>query len=167
MRSTSILIALCSLALSIGTQTRAQDFAARTSLAPPRVVFVCEHGSVKSLVAMQYFNRRAEAQGLAYRAVARRTAPEPTVPTAVRDGLRSDGFEVSTFEPRKFEASDVDRASLIVSFDQDVASFVGARVRYLKWDDLPGVLTDFTRGKDAIVRHVDALLDELARGRSQ
>jgi hypothetical protein len=92
--------------------------------------------------------------------------PEPTVPKAVRDGLRSDGFDVSAFEPRKFEASDVDHTALIVSFDQDVARIVGAQTRYLKWDDLPGVLSDYTRGKDDIVRHVDALIDELARGKS-
>jgi arsenate reductase (thioredoxin) len=161
MRLLSILIALCSLAGSLGTHARAQD-----SAQPARVVFVCEHGSVKSLVAMEYFNRRAKARGLAYRAVARGTAPERTVPKAVRDGLRSDGFDVSAFEPRKLQGCDVDRASLIVSFDQDIASIVGARARYLKWDDLPGVLTDYTRGKDEIVRHVDALIDELAGGKS-
>jgi arsenate reductase len=161
MRLLWILIALCCLASSLGTQACAQD-----SAEPPRVVFVCEHGSVKSLVAMEYFNRRAKARGVAYRAVARGTAPEPTVPNAVRDGLRSDGFDVSAFEPRKFEASDMDRASLIVSFDQDIASIVGTQTRYLKWDDLPGVLTDYTRGKDGIVRHVEALIDELAGGTS-
>lgn len=49
------------------------------------------------------------------------------MPKAVKDGLRSDGFDVTEYEPRKFEASDVDRASLIVSFDQDIASIVGAQ----------------------------------------
>jgi protein-tyrosine-phosphatase len=166
MRSISVLIALCTLALSLGIQTRAQDLVASDFVEPRHVVFVCEHGSVKSLVAMEYFNRKAKAQGLTYRAIARGTAPEPTVPSAVREGLRSDGFDVSAFEPRKFEASDVDGASLIVSFDQDVASVVGIRARYLKWDDLPGVLTNYTRGKDEIVRHVDVLIDELAHGTS-
>jgi arsenate reductase (thioredoxin) len=163
MRYVSILIALGSLAISFGAQTRAQSLAATKFPGPARVVFVCEHGSVKSLVAMEYFNRTAKARGLAYRAVARGTAPEPAVPRAVRDGLRSDGFDVSAFEPRKFAASDLDRASLVVSFDQDVARIVGARARYLRWDDLPGVLADYTRGRDEIVRHVDALLDQLAR----
>src|SRR5258708_2551130 len=115
---------------------------------------------------MEYFNRRAKERGLAYRAVSRGTVPEPTVPKAVRDGLRGDGFDVSAFRPRQLEAADLDHASLIVSFDQDVASVVGARVRHLKWDNLAGVLSDYTRGKDEIVRHVDALIDDLARGKS-
>jgi arsenate reductase len=159
MRLLSILITLCSLVGSLGTQARAQD-----SAQPSRVVFVCEHGSVKNLVAMEYFNRRAKARGVAYRAVARGATPEPTVPQAVRDGLRSDGFDVSAYQPRKFEASDVDHALLIVSFDQDVTSIVGTQTRYLKWDDLPAVLTDYKRAKDEILRHVEALINELARG---
>jgi arsenate reductase (thioredoxin) len=161
MRSTSLLIALGSLGLALGTQVSAQELPA-----PARIVFVCEHGSVKSLVAMQYFNRNAEARGIAYRAVARGTAPEPTVPKAVRDGLRTDGFDISAFEPRNLEASDVAHAVLVVSFDQDVSRIVGPQSRYLKWDDLPAILTDYTHGKDEIVRHVDALVDELARGNS-
>ena len=160
MRLLSILIALGSLALALGTQARAQD-----SAKAARIVFVCEHGSVKSLVAMEYFNRGAKARGVPYRAVARGTTPESTVPTAVREGLRSDGFDVSAFEPSKLEASDVAHAALIVSFDQDVASVVGTQSRYSKWDDLPGVLTDYARGKDEIVRHVDALIEELVRGK--
>jgi hypothetical protein len=43
MRLLFILIALYSLASSLGIQARAQD-----SAQPARVVFVCEHGSVKS-----------------------------------------------------------------------------------------------------------------------
>lgn len=160
MHLLSILMALCSLGLAFGTEPRAQDLAE-----PAHIVFVCEHGSVKSLVAMEYFNRRAKERGVPFRAVARGPTPEQTVPHAVRDGLRSDGFDVSAFEPRKFEASDVAHAALIVSFDQDLARIVVAQRRYLKWDDLPRVLTDYTRGKDEIVRHVDALIDELARGK--
>ena len=46
--------------------------------------------------------QRAQARNLPYRAIARGTAPEPIVPAPVRDELRSDGFEVSAFAPRKF-----------------------------------------------------------------
>ena len=162
MRSMSLLIGLCSILVSCCTQTHAQGLSARNSLAVPRVVFVCEHGSVKSLVAMVYFNHMAQERGLAYRAVARGTAPEPSVPSPVRDGLLADGIDVSTFQPRQFKASDLDRASLVVSFDQNVGDIVGARARYLQWDDLPGVLTDFARGRDEIVRHDEEWINELA-----
>jgi arsenate reductase len=128
---------------------------------PVHVVFVCEHGSVKSLIAMVYFNARAHARGLPYQAIARGTAPEPVVPGPVREGLRAGGFDVSGFVPQLFKASDLDGASLVVSFDQDIDKTVGGRVRHLRWDNLPGVLADYARGRDEIVRHVDSLLDSL------
>jgi arsenate reductase len=144
MRSMSLLFGLCSLVISVCTQPHAQDLAAGSSSAPPRVVFVCEHGAVKSLVAMVYFNHRAQERGLAYRAIARGTAPEPSVPSPVSEGLLADGFDVSGYKPRQFNATDLDHASLVVSFDQNVADIAGARARYLRWDDLPEVLTNFS-----------------------
>ena len=163
MRSASLRIVVCSLAMVFAVLANKQVRAANSSSEPARVVFVCEHGSVKSLVAMMYFNRRVEERGLPYRAVARGTAPEPIVPAAVRDGLRTDGFEVSAFKPRKLGVSDVDDALLVVSFDQDLSKFLDSKVRYVKWDDLPGVLSDYARGRAEISRHVDELIDALAR----
>jgi hypothetical protein len=159
MRAISTWIVLFSLLVSFGTQS----LAAGSSRERVGVVFVCEHGSVKSLIAMVYFNRGAHERGLPLQAIARGTAPEPTVPGPVRDGLRVSGFDVSEFVPQLFKVSDMDDASLVVSFDQDIAKIVGGRARHLRWDNLPGVLANYARGRDEIVRHVDALLDELTR----
>jgi hypothetical protein len=150
------------LALALGSQLGAESPGTTSESEPARVVFVCEHGSVKSLVAAVYFNRRAEPRGLSFRAVARGVAPDSSVPAPVREGLRTDGFPVSDFVPQLLMASDVAHAWLVVSFDQDVTKVVES-TRYLKWDGLPGVLADYPRGRDAIVRRVDALVDELAR----
>lgn len=160
MRSTYLVAAF--LALAFCDPVNAQGAAASPVIAH-RVVFVCEHGSVKSLVATVYFNRRAEERGLAYRALARGIAPDRVVPSTVRDGLLKDGFDVSAFHPRQFRVSDAKRAALVVSFDQDLAKSIGTPVQYLRWDDLPGVTTDYSRGRDEITRRVDALIDELAK----
>jgi protein-tyrosine-phosphatase len=164
MYSISMRIVLLSLAMSFIGQSLG---AGSTLNEPARIVFVCEHGSVKSLIAMVYFNRSAQERGLPYRAVARGTAPEPTVPRPVREGLHAAGFEVSEFVPQLFKASDVDDSSLVVSFDQDIAKIVGGRARHLRWDNLPGVLANYARGRDEIARHVEALLDELTRSAAQ
>jgi hypothetical protein len=78
MRAMLLMLALFTLAFC--EQANAQGVAP-SPVRPHRVVFVCEHGSVKSLVAMVYFNRRAQERGLAYRAVARGIAAEPEVPS--------------------------------------------------------------------------------------
>jgi len=163
VRLTSMRLALFGLAVALATQAGAQTVTAKSTRELARVVFVCEHGSVKSLVAMEYFNRKARERGLAYQAVARGTAPERAVPDAVRVGLRTDGFETSDFVPLRLTASDVEHAALVVSFDQDITAVVAGKARHIAWDGLPGVLADYPGGRTAIVTRIDALLDELAR----
>ena len=163
MHTIATRLVLISLALGLGIQAEAQNPRLTGARAPAQVVFVCEHGSVKSLVASVYFNRRAQERGLPYRAVARGVTPDSTVPTPVREGLRADGFKLSDFVPQLFQAPDADHAALVVSFDQEITKMVEGRTRHVKWDHLPEVMADYPRGRDAIVRQIDALVDELTR----
>src|SRR5262245_38781589 len=64
------------------------------------VVFVCEHGAAKSVIAAAYFNKLAAAQGLPYTAVARGTKPDPEVSTAVRSDLTTRGLSVPASRPQ-------------------------------------------------------------------
>ena len=73
-------VVLFSFMLSVSGLALAQAPAARGPHEPGRVVFVCEHGSVKSLIASLYFNQRAQQRGLPFKAVARGTAPDSAVP---------------------------------------------------------------------------------------
>jgi hypothetical protein len=57
--------------------------------------------------------------------------------------------------------------TLLVSFDEDISDAVAGRARYLKWDNLPAVLADYARGKDAIAKQVERLVHELAGERQQ
>ena len=54
----TILMTLCLLA-SMSMQAAAPR---------PAVIFVCEHGAAKSVVATAYFNKLASERGLPYRA---------------------------------------------------------------------------------------------------
>ncbi|MGH8132157.1 MAG: hypothetical protein ACRETP_02835 [Steroidobacteraceae bacterium] len=164
MRAISLALAISILVGAFVARAEPQTATPTGEQKRTEVVFVCEHGSVKSLVAMQHFNRMAKERGLPYRAIARGMAPERTVPVAVRAGLSADGFEMSDFLPQRLMASDVDHAALVVSFDQDITAIVAGRARHLAWNNLPAVLTDYPRGRDAIVARINALLDELAHG---
>lgn len=164
MRQISLALAISVLVGAFDTQAGAQTATPMGEHKWTEVVFVCEHGSVKSLVAMQHFNRTARERGLPYRAIARGVAPERTVPVAARSGLSADGFETSDFVPQRLMGSDLSDAALVVSFDEDITAIVPVRVRHLAWNNLPAVVGDYARGRDAIVARVDSLLDELARG---
>jgi arsenate reductase (thioredoxin) len=155
-------LALLTLGTWVGAASLAQTPTAAPTKDPHRVVFVCEHGSVKSLIATLYFNQRAQQRGLPFIAVARGTSPEAAVPVTVQQGLKAAGFDVVRYVPQPFKTSDVDGASLVISFDQDTTKTVVGKVPELRWDNLPAVLANYTLGRDEIVKHVDALLEQLA-----
>ena len=156
------LIALLIIGICIAGPSSAQTSTTTPTSDPRRVVFVCEHGSVKSLIATLYFNQRAQQRGLPYTAVARGTSPEPAVPPAVQQGLRADGFDVVHYVPQPFKASDVDGVLLVVSFDQDVTNTVAGRSQQLSWDNLPAVAANYAVARDEILERVDRLIEHLA-----
>jgi arsenate reductase len=129
---------------------------------PPKIVFVCEHGTVKSVVALEEFNRLAKERGLNVRAVSRGTHPDSSIPAPVRAGLKADGFDVSAFRSRLFERRDVQSALLVIALDADVDSVVDGKARVDRWDRLPSVTADYAKGRSAIVARVTHQVDSLA-----
>jgi arsenate reductase (thioredoxin) len=130
----------------------------------PLVVFVCEHGSAKSLVAASFFDRLAKERGLAARAVARGTAPDDSVPTAVVELLRGDGFAVATFQPRALKAAEVAVAVRVVAIGADLGKLgTEAGTRLQRWDDVPPFAQGYSLARSVIVAHVEALLRDLER----
>lgn len=131
--------------------------------APARVVFVCEHGTVKSLVALEYFKHLARARGLQIDASSRGTNPDSLVPSLVRTGLEADGFDVSPFRPQRFTRADLGPGALVIALDADVESVVRNTTDVLRWDGLPSVMADYVGARNALVVRVERLVDSLAR----
>ena len=142
--------------------------AAGCATAPPapsppqqQVLFVCEHGNVKSLMAASYFNQEAKQRGLAVRAISRGSAPDSTtVPPTIVLGLGRDGVDVATFRPAKVAASDVASSQRLVLINTELPSDVPVgEVRAERWSDVPAASTDFAAAREALQRHVRELLD--------
>src|SRR5262249_33615945 len=68
---------------------------------PQTIVFVCEHGSAKSVIAAAHFNRLASEKGLPYRAIARGINPDDKIPATVSNGLAADGLTVLGWQPTR------------------------------------------------------------------
>ena len=126
------------------------------------VLFVCEHGAAKSLVAAAHFNRLAAERGLPFRAISRGTAPDPSVPSRIIDGLRKEGLNVpAEFSPSVVTVTDVNTAVRVVTFDVNLPIDADAsRVR--RWDNLPTFSVDYGQASEAIRRKVQIFLEELA-----
>ncbi len=65
----------------------------------PNVIFVCEHGAAKSVIATAYFNKFAAERGLPYRATFRGTSPQDELSTRAVAGLRADGIAIPDGKP--------------------------------------------------------------------
>jgi arsenate reductase len=130
------------------------------------VVFVCEHGTVKSVIALAYFRQLAQERHLNIRAISRGTAPDSAVPARVREGLRLDGLQLGPFTPAEFTLADLASAITVISFDQaKVAQMVGGRVPTAQWDGLPAVSDDYRIARDSIRQRITRLVDSLDRAR--
>jgi protein-tyrosine-phosphatase len=125
------------------------------------VVFVCEHGTVKSLIAREWFNRLAAERGLAVRAVSRGLTPDASVPPAIADALRSDGFDATGFEPRAFSAADASGAVRVVGIGVDLSAAPRGDATWEAWEGIPPASERYAASRDALRARIEALLAAL------
>lgn len=132
-----------------------------TSVKP--IVFVCEHGSVKSMIAAQWFNRMAAERGVALRAVSRGVEPDARIPEAVAQKLSKDGFDLTELVPVRLQQSDLTNARHVVSIGAKSALFDKMSKGLERWDDIPPASSNYAASRDALRARIAALLDTLAR----
>jgi protein-tyrosine-phosphatase len=125
------------------------------------IVFVCLHGSAKSLIAAEHLERLARARGLSLHGESLGVEPDPEVPPHVVAGLAGDGFDVSGYVPRLASRDALARAARVVSFGCDLGALVPPTTSLDRWDDLPMVSDGYAPARDAIVNRVEALLEDL------
>jgi len=131
--------------------------------APKPVLFVCEHGTVRSLLAKVLFEDYAAEVGLNMRAVSRGTRADSVVPPWMLQGLANDHVALGAWRPQTLQPSDITNATFVVSFDVPDAAIANASVPRAHWDSLPSVSRDYATGRDAIKVRVHQLVDSLKR----
>ena len=124
------------------------------------IVFVCEHGAAKSIIAAAYFNKLAGEWNLRYRAIARGTAPQEQISVSAAKGLEADGLTATEQKPAGLTKGDLPGAVRVVAFCSLPEEFHKS-VPVEEWNDVPTVSEDYGKARDTIVEHVKRLLDEL------
>ena len=153
---TSLTIALLLAAAGAAAQPAAQG------ATTPVVVFVCEHGAAKSVIATAYFNKLAAERGLPYRATFRGTSPQEALSVRAVQGLTADGVAIPPGAPTAIGDADIKNATHIFAIG---CALPAAAVSSGKARDCSDVPDDqgYEAQRDAIVRHVKELLDDLQR----
>ena len=129
----------------------------------PTVLFVCEHGTVRSLLAKVLFEEYAAEAGLRMQAVSRGTRADSTVPPWMLQGLAADHVTLGSWQPQTLRPMDLASASHVVSFDVPRDATAGTHASREQWDGLPSVSKDYAVGRDAIKARVHQLVDSLKR----
>jgi arsenate reductase (thioredoxin) len=140
---------------------------AQTGPAPgvaPRVVFVCEHGAAKSLIAAAYFNYLAAARGRSERASFRGVSPDDELSAIAVAGLRADGVPIPAGTPTAITSDDVAQATDIFAIGCTLPKTAMSSGKAADWSDVPAD-QGYGPMRDAIVAHVRVLIDELQRRR--
>lgn len=124
------------------------------------VLFVCQHGSAKSVVAAAHLRRLAAARGLSIDATSAGLEPDDAVPPHVVAGLSDDGLDHGADSPRQATADVLRSASYVVSFGCDLTALAASRP-FIIWDGIPPVSDGYGPARDAIVAQLRPLLDAI------
>jgi arsenate reductase (thioredoxin) len=127
-----------------------------------KIIFVCEHGAAKSVIAASYFNKMAKERNLQYVAECRGTAPDSVVSQSARDGLTKDKMFDPKTKPKKLLISDtlnVERIILFTSLPPDLQTGVSTE----NWSTIQNLDGDYEKRRNAIVKKINELLDSLEK----
>ena len=128
-----------------------------------RIVFVCEHGAAKSVIAAAYFNKLAAERGLRERAIYRGASPQAELSVATLKGLRDDGLTVPTSKPGPITSDDVTSATRIFAIGCTLPTHAASSGKAESWADVPEVSDGYAASRDVIKRHVERLIDQLQK----
>ena len=126
------------------------------------VVFVCEHGAARSVIAAAYFNKLAAERHLPYRAIARGTSPQEELSVAAVKGLESDGVKLDRDKPTQLTEADVKDATRVVAFCPIPRAF-SRSVPIEEHEDVPDVGQDYAAARDRIIDYVEQVIAALDR----
>jgi len=132
----------------------------------PAVVFVCERGSAKSMIAALWFNRLASERGLSLQGVSRGVDPEAKIPDGVAHNLRSDGFDLTGLVPTRLQSGDLTQAVRVVAIGAKSPLFDTLARAPETWDDIPPTSVDYRASRDAMRLRLSTLVDTLMRSQS-
>ena len=126
------------------------------------VVFVCIHGSAKSVIAAEHLRRLAERQGVEMGVTSAGTEPDGKIPPHVVKGLLGDGIDIRGSRPRRVTREELTDAWRVVALGCDLGEMAPPGLTVLRWDDIPAVSEDFKVARDLIVARLPRLLAESA-----
>jgi arsenate reductase (thioredoxin) len=127
-----------------------------------KIIFVCEHGAAKSVIAASYFNKMAKERNLDYVAECRGTSPDSVVSPGIKDNLTREKVFDPNIKPRKLlikDTANVERIILFTTLPPDLKTDIKTE----NWSTIQNVDADYEKRRNAIVKKINELLDSLEK----
>ena len=121
------------------------------------IIFVCEHGAAKSIIAAAYFNKLASENHLDVRAVARGTNPDPELSPKTIEGLQQDGLTPTESTPQKLSLADLQYADQLITFCELPKQYQ-THIPIEQWNNVPPVSENYETARDVILQKLKLLL---------
>lgn len=131
------------------------------------VLFVCQHGAAKSVIAARHLEELAHARGLTLKACAAGVEPDEVIPPHVIAGLRGDGVDDHETPPQAVTRQLLEHAQVIVSFGCDLSAFAEHSSRIVQWSGVPAVSDGYDAARTEILSRLHSILDEAEKHSSQ
>jgi len=125
-----------------------------------KIIFVCEHGAAKSIVASAWFNKLATENNLNLLSISRGTHPDAELGPKAIEGLRMDGLIPTETVPQKLSLAEIESARYIVTFCELPDEYQN-KVPTERWNSVPDVSDGYEAARDAIVERINQLVSDL------
>jgi len=126
-----------------------------------KILFLCPHGAVKSVIAAAYTAQFAEEKGLRVEVSNAGTEPDPAIPAKVIDLLAAHGLNVSNWQPKLVSNDMLERADRVISLGCDLEALQVPADKAQTWV-VPAPSEDLIACHDAIKSRVTQLIAELS-----
>ena len=128
-----------------------------------KIVFVCEHGSAKSMIATAYFNKLAREKNLPWEAISRGTNPDEAISLKTKQLLQDDHLLDEKLKPQKISQADINEAEQVVLF-YTLPENIQGKNNTQHWLGISAVNGDYQKLRDEIVNKVvNPLIDSLKK----
>jgi arsenate reductase (thioredoxin) len=124
-------------------------------------VFVCLHGSAKSLIAAEYLSHKARERGIDAIASSYGEEPDPAVPSHVVENMAAKGFDLRGRVPKAVSADVLANADEVITFGCDLTALLPPGTKAASWAACPAVSDGFPPAWDFITGSVDTLLERM------
>ncbi len=125
----------------------------------PRVLFVCQAGTVKSAVARELMRKRARERGIGVTVWSRGIVPVDHMTAPIRQRLIGEfGIDPENERAKTLRQRDLDRADITVLLDTLPANLHKSGA--IDWTDQPSLLNAFDASMAYLEAHVAGLLNE-------